>query len=74
MDGIVIEVGKIFPPPCLPRQQVQLGLEVFKTFVVGDHCKLSAQKFILPFHESFQDRKCLMFVHTVIVLCAVRFA
>ena len=31
------------------------------------------QKFILPFHKSFQDRKCLMFVHTVIMLCAHEF-
>ena len=73
MDGIVIEVGKVFPPSCLPQQQVRLGLEVFKAFVVGDHHKLSTQKFVLPFHESFQDCKGLMFMHMVIVLCTHEF-
>ena len=65
MDGIIIEAGNVFPPPCLSWWQVWLGLEEFKAFVVSDHCKLSTQKFILPFHESFQDCKCLVFMCTV---------
>ena len=73
MDGIVIEAGKIFLPPCLPQRQVWLGLEVFKTFVVSDHHKLSTQKFILPFHERFQDDKCLVFMCMVVMLCACEF-
>ena len=55
MYGIIIKVGKVFPPPCLPWWQVQLCLEVLKTLVVSNHSKISSQKCILPFHESFQD-------------------
>ena len=68
MDGIVIEVGKIFPPPCLPQQKVQLGLEVFKTFVVSDTVNFLPKS--LSSHFMRASKKSLMFMHMVIVLCA----
>ena len=68
MYGIVVEVGKLFPPLSLSMRQDQLCLEVLKTFMICDQSELLSYKFILPFHESFQDHYGLMFMCAIAVL------
>ena len=68
-----VEMGEVFPPSCLSWRLYGLSLEVFKTFVVSDQSKLPSEKFILPFHESFQDCNGLVFMHVIVMLCMREF-
>ena len=40
MYGVLVEIGEVFPQPCLSQRQYKLSLEVFKTFMVSVQSKL----------------------------------